>query len=440
MSDKNKIKWENWAKNVICETDQLLKPASLEELQKIVKENDKIRVVGSGHSFNAQMCSTHTILDLENLNKVIKIDKEKKQVTAESGIKLKCLNKVLVKNKLGFALLGNADSQVSAGLMATATHGSSVHVGTVSDTVVAVQIILADGSLKTIDSSNEAELKAARCCLGMFGVIYSVTFQLVDVYNLEVLVKMTDQKFAMDPKLRAEHFSVDLLYFPFVDTFETTILDYTSKPADKENPFLEWFNDIFIRNIVVPILLKILVCFPGLVPTFMKLIAWFSGIGTGKPSVKPYIKVYLAPSHFPALDMEYALPIDKGNEALEIFRKLVKKYTSKEDPFYINLPVNIRFLKGENKTLIGHNVDRDTCYFDVSSYAGFKNYEPFFKELADEFIKIGGRPHWGKIFYKNPKDMYENFDEFLKIRNELDPKGKFLNPFLTKLVDGENVG
>jgi hypothetical protein len=46
------------------------------------------------------------------------------------------------------------------------------------------------------------------------------------------------------------------------------------------------------------------------------------------------------------------------------------------------------------------------------------------------FKRHGGRPHWGKwhtLVHDDFKQVYPKWDFFLKLRNELDPKGVWLN-------------
>jgi FAD/FMN-containing dehydrogenase len=51
-------------------------------------------------------------------------------------------------------------------------------------------------------------------------------------------------------------------------------------------------------------------------------------------------------------------------------------------------------------------------------------------------LKYGYRPHWGKQFYVGRdhfRAVYPKFDDFVTLRRELDPAGRFLNPFLSFL-------
>ena len=52
------------------------------------------------------------------------------------------------------------------------------------------------------------------------------------------------------------------------------------------------------------------------------------------------------------------------------------------------------------------------------------------------FWKYGGRPHWGKIHSLGARELsklYPHFDEFRRLREELDPDGRMLNDHLRRL-------
>jgi L-gulonolactone oxidase len=74
----------------------------------------------------------------------------------------------------------------------------------------------------------------------------------------------------------------------------------------------------------------------------------------------------------------------------------------------------------------------------VSRNAATADTYEAFKSVEKIFIKHGGRPHWGKRFVAKDAELskiYPKWEDFKKLRSELDPTNKFLNPYLTKLVN-----
>ena len=64
------------------------------------------------------------------------------------------------------------------------------------------------------------------------------------------------------------------------------------------------------------------------------------------------------------------------------------------------------------------------------------DYKPYFGLVEPIFWKYGGRPHWGKVHtleYHKLRALYPRFDDFIEIRNHLDPQGRMLNDYLRRL-------
>ena len=77
----------NWAGNLTYRAGRFVVPASVEEAREAVRAADKVRVVGSRHSFNDIADTTGTHLSLERLNRVLCLDTAKRQVIVEGGIR-----------------------------------------------------------------------------------------------------------------------------------------------------------------------------------------------------------------------------------------------------------------------------------------------------------------------------------------------------------------
>jgi len=61
------------------------------------------------------------------------------------------------------------------------------------------------------------------------------------------------------------------------------------------------------------------------------------------------------------------------------------------------------------------------------------DYGPLFRDADAIFRNHLGRPHWGKVHYHTATDLrqlYPAWDDFLTVREQLDPAGRFLNRHL----------
>jgi FAD/FMN-containing dehydrogenase len=64
-------------------------------------------------------------------------------------------------------------------------------------------------------------------------------------------------------------------------------------------------------------------------------------------------------------------------------------------------------------------------------------YQPFFAAAEAIFRNHGGRPHWGKLHTLRARELralYPLWDHFHAIRARVEPAGRFLTPYLRRLV------
>ncbi|CAH2245521.1 L-gulonolactone oxidase-like [Pelobates cultripes] len=99
-------KFQNWAQTYGSSPELYFQPTSAEEIKEILdlarQRSKRVKVVGGGHSPSNIACSDDFMVRLDKMNRILKIDKEAKQVTVEAGILLADLNKEL--DRCGLAL------------------------------------------------------------------------------------------------------------------------------------------------------------------------------------------------------------------------------------------------------------------------------------------------------------------------------------------------
>jgi L-gulonolactone oxidase len=63
-------------------------------------------------------------------------------------------------------------------------------------------------------------------------------------------------------------------------------------------------------------------------------------------------------------------------------------------------------------------------------------YEPYFRAFEKVARSMDGRPHWGKMHWRAAGDLrpaYPHFDDFLAVRDKLDPDRTFANPYTMRV-------
>ena len=166
---------------------------------------------------------------------------------------------------------------------------------------------------------------------------------------------------------------------------------------------------------------------PGLVPTISRISARALSA-----------RVYTAPSHevfctarrVRFVEMEYGVPREAVQEAFSGLRRVVNRL-----PFNVVFPVEVRFTAADDIWL-SHGYGRDSAYIAIHQYVGMP-YEEYFKRFEEIAVGLGGRPHWGKMHYREAGQLaeaYPRFGDFLAVRDRLDPDRVFANAYLDRIL------
>ena len=99
------------------------------------KYNKPIKVFGSGHSPSDLACSRGFMINIDNMNGILGINKQDSTVTVEAGMSLHKLHATLQENGLALSNLGSISDQSIAGVISTATHGTGAEFGCLSSMV-----------------------------------------------------------------------------------------------------------------------------------------------------------------------------------------------------------------------------------------------------------------------------------------------------------------
>jgi hypothetical protein len=121
--------------------------------------------------------------------------------------------------------------------------------------------------------------------------------------------------------------------------------------------------------------------------------------------------------------MEYQLDLgaDLNNfwKAVEAFDESIE--VARRKCVFVAAPVQIRFTKKSERSLLSHMRFQPTATFSISFFRDHDGAHTWLPELERRLLDLGGLPHWGKMFYVEP-DMDPAFEA---IRQNLDPDGVF---------------
>ncbi|MEU5562719.1 D-arabinono-1,4-lactone oxidase [Micromonospora musae] len=427
------VPWSNWAGNQ-SGAAIILRPGSVADVVDTVlatrHAGGRLRVTGSGHSFTPIALADDRRLELSTLDTGVRVDAERRLVTVPAGMTLHALNDLLARHGLALPNLGDIDAQTVAGAISTGTHGTGGGYGCLATFVEAITLVTGAGEvLHCSAEQNPDVLAAARVSLGALGVLVEVTLRVVDAFVLhahERPAPLADVLAGL-PELVEAHDHVEFYWFPYTARVQVKANDRV--PAD-DRPLSRlrgWLDDEFLSNTVFAGACRVGRAVPALAPTI-------SAISARALTERRYTgrsdAVFCTSRRVRFVEMEYGLPRAALGEALHALRRIVDGL-----PFKVLFPVEVRFTAADDIWL-SHGYGRDSAYVAIHQYVGMP-YEPYFTAFERVAEELGGRPHWGKLHWRDAESLapaYPRWADFRAVRDRLDPDRIFTNPHLTRVL------
>ena len=426
-------RWSNWSGSVQCTPGKYCVPHSIEEVVEIVRnatrDGKTVRVVGSGHSFTDLVKTDSVLVSLDHLSGILEVDTRTREATVYAGTRLWKLNSLLERYGLAMENLGDINRQSLGGAIGTGTHGTGLAFGSLSTQVIGLTLVTASGDVLECSEEKHPEVfKAAQVSLGALGIIVEVRLRLVPVFRLSYVRKKGDFRETIQ-KAHAfaqanRHFEFYL--FPYTDTVQLKFLNETNEPLMRHK-LRKWFTDTFLENTAFGIISRRCRSKPERCPAmtqFMaKRIADTQEIDTGHRVLSTKRSVRFN-------EMEYALPMDDGPKVIHEIKSWIER-----EGIAVHFPIEYRYVKGDDIPL-SPCYGRDSVCISVHMFQGMP-HEHYFEGCERIFRRYHGRPHWGKMHNLTAQDLaeiYPKWDEFRRVREEIDPKGVFMNAHLMEIL------
>ena len=405
--------WRNWVGNQAFVARHKGEPASEDELAALVaqaaRENLGVRVAGSGHSFTPVVATSGLLLSLSKMQGIVSADLASKRVTVRTGTRIGDIGRALKGMGLSLANQGDIDTQAIAGAVSTGTHGTGVALGCLSTQAVGMRLVTADGAVLDIAGDADPEtMAAAQVAVGMLGVMSTVTLQVVDAYNLREKQWRDSFEACMEQhdQLAADNRHFSFFWCPTPESRHLYCLPDLAavSPVKREHDVCE----MKVMNVTDEA--------PFADEATFERVAYSSEI---------YPIEYVPNFH----ELEYAIPVERGKEALGRVRALmIAKHAN------CIYPVEYRFVAGDEGMLSPY-YRRPSVTISVSGGPGI-DYWNYLIDVDAILREYGARPHWGKLHFNTRDDMpalYPRYEAFQAIRRRLDPEGRFLNDHLRAL-------
>ncbi len=426
--------WQNWAGNQSMAPAAVEHPASTDDVARIVKEaaaaGRRVKAIGSGHSFTAIGLTDGVLLQMDRMDRVLQVDRDRHRVTVQGGLPLHRLNARLAAEGLGLTNMGDIDRQTVTGAISTGTHGTGRDSGALATQVVGLEIVLADGSVLTCSADEEPEVfAAARVSLGALGIVTAVTLQAEPAFLLTAeegplpfadVLRDVEQHVADN-----EHF--ELYWFPHTDIALTKRNNRSTGPARPLSALRKALDDEVLSNGVFEATCRLGAAVPSAIPRINRLAAKALSARTYTDAAP---QVFTATRRVRFREMEYAVPRSELPRVLAELKDLPERLGLR-----ISFPVEVRVAPADDIPLSTAS-GRDSAYVAVHVWKG-TDPTTYFDAVEALMGTAQGRPHWGKMHTLGAAELrqrYPRFDEFVAVRDRLDPERRFTNDYLDRVL------
>ncbi len=424
--------WQNWSGAVTCRPVDIIYPTSVEEivaaLQAAGREGYTLRPVGSGHSFTPLAVTDARLLSLDHFQGVESVDVGRGVAVVRGGTKLKALGAALRQQGVAQENLGDIDAQSIAGAISTGTHGTGLRFPGLAAQTEALTLVTAGGEVVECSADHNPELfKAAAISLGSLGIIARLALRVIPAFNMRYISRRATLDHCLEnlTRYQQEHRHFEFYWFPYSPYTQLKLLDETSDAPTPQGVGVA-FNKVILENVVLKIVSEACRFWPRLTPAVGRLAG---RLAPTFEEVNASHRVLATVRWVRFNEMEYNIPLEAFPETIRAIQQLIERRR-----FAVHFPIECRFVRGDDRWL-SPAYGRDSAYIAVHMYKGMP-HEAYFRAVEEILQSAGGRPHWGKMHTMTPTqlaDRYPRWHDFLRLRAQLDPDGRLLNPYLRRL-------
>ncbi|MEX2512850.1 MAG: D-arabinono-1,4-lactone oxidase [Cyclobacteriaceae bacterium] len=416
----------NWAGNLEYSTQKLDAPCDRDNLRQMVKGHDRIKALGTRHSFNRIADSKFRQLSLHQMSEDMVISGDSLTVRLAGGVPYGIL--AIKLQEAGFALhnLASLPHISVAGACATGTHGSGDQNGNLSTAVNAMDLVTADGEVVQL-SKEDSDFRGAVLGLGALGIVTAITLNIQSTYTVQQHVYENLPLLQLQDHFE-EIFSSGYSVSLFTDWQNRRINQLWIKRRDKEDDKIREINESFFgatlaKNHLHPI--------KEISPANCTEQMGISGPWHER---LPHFKMEFTPSSGEELQSEYFVPRQHAVDAITAL------YAMGDEIFPHLFISEIRSIQSDDLWL-SPAYGRESIALHFTWKPDWENVRKLLPKIEKTLNVFGLRPHWGKLFtlsHSHLKKQYERMDDFIALMNKYDPKGKFQNEFLETNILGKS--
>jgi xylitol oxidase len=404
----------NWSRHHEYAASVLHRPRSVEELQDVVAAAPSIRALGSRHSFN-DIADSAELVSLDALEPAIEIDSESETVSLSGGVRYGELATVLQRDGWALRNLASLPHISVAGAIATGTHGSGDHNGTLSRAVAGIEFVSGSGEIVAVSPVDDV-FDGSVVSLGALGVVSRLTLDIEptfevrqDVYNGLGWADLLDRF----DSITSRAYSVSVFTGWVGETVGPVWMKSrmgAAKPPQSLYGATRAGHDQHPLADMPPANTTTQGGVPG---------PWLDRL--------PHFRFEFTPSNGEELQSEYLIPRSHALDAIRAIRALGERIAP-------HLHVSeIRTMAADSLWLSGA-YETDAVGIHFTWHFEPTEVLPLLPVMEDALAPFDARPHWGKLFHSVPRHLYPRLPDFVELAERFDPAGKFRNAFLERNV------
>ncbi|WP_324051879.1 D-arabinono-1,4-lactone oxidase [Aeromonas caviae] len=443
----------NWSRtNPLGALDQVWRPTTRDELQQLLREypERKLRLIGSGLSFEPIHSvyaegSQALLVDLHHLRG--QLDKTADTVTYLAGTPLDTVYADLIAmDRMLPASPGVIGIQTLGGALSTGTHGQGLHQSALCDAVAALTVMLANGDIIRVDRT-DPRFGAFVMGMGMLGILLDVTLNTVPNRIMRCTKFTTDYSFLLEhnERLNREHAFVKSWWFAWTGESHIWLVDPASddevaryraggsEPLVLEGDMNERMN--LALNATIDATLQKMARDTKDEARAGEHFETVRRFKDASDLVGNVYQILCKGIPAPQINCEVAVPLERMGEALSILQAW-----QEANPGVLHYPFILR-CTGPSVAWLSAAHDKSVCWIGFLVYLAADgtfvggSMEQM-RELQQLLVPLGGIPHFGKHLAMDLYDfpaLLPRWHDFLALKRELDPHGRFENRWLGDL-------
>ena len=413
----------NWAGNVTFGAQRFDEPSSLAGLRQLVARGERVRALGSGHSFNRLADTPGDLVGVAGLPRLIEIDEADGSVTVGAGLRFAEVAAALHRAGRALRNLASLPHISVAGACATATHGSGDGIGNLATAVSAVQMVAADGDVVTVSRDRDPDVfPGVVVGLGALGIVTRLTLDTVPAFLIRQYVYEDlpfEQVTRHFDEIMASAYSVSLFTDWRAPRIRQAWLKRRADAADGWLPRPRWMDGRLADGPRHPV--------PGMPPAHCT-----EQLGVPGPWHErlPHFRPDFTPSNGDELQSEFLLPRAAAIDGLEALRSIAAALVP------VVQITEVRTV-APDQLWLSPSYRRDTVAFHFTWINDWPAIQPVLAQVEEQLAPLHARPHWGKLFGIGPRtvrELYPRLDDFRRLTGRYDPAGKFRNDLLDRYV------